>query len=130
MLFLADRSEASVAGADFVAEERDFPERSWQLLREDATGTADVQLDLRNHQAQRNAGAARSSAQGGLSGEDRSDHRIGEGVYRTAGHCGWTLRPGAEFGSRHAGCHTPVDRTGDLRSVQASVGGGFGSAGD
>ena len=49
-----------------------LPERSGQLLRKDDAGAALVQLALRNHSPERNAGSSRDRAQSGVSGEDRS----------------------------------------------------------
>ncbi len=63
--FWADGSETIAAGAAGSAAARYLPERSGQLLREDAAGAAFVQLAERDHQAERDGGASGRDPQSG-----------------------------------------------------------------
>ena len=76
-ILLGDGSETVAAGAAGTAAARYFPERSGQLLREDAARAAPVQLAERDHQAERDGGASGRDPQSGVPGEDRPDHRTG-----------------------------------------------------
>ena len=67
------------------AQERHLPKRSGQLLRQDAARATAVQLAQRDSQAEWDGGSARRHSQSCVPGEDRLDHRTGEGVHRTAG---------------------------------------------
>ena len=96
------------------AEERNFPERPGQLLREDHARTAAVQLDCANFSASRLAGEARRSAQGGVPGEDGPHDRTSEGVHGIARNRGRTVCRRAEPRPRHARRNSSSNRGNDL----------------
>ena len=95
-LLLDGRPEASAARAGGVAEERHLPERPRQLLRQDACGCrswpARLSQTLEDAGVKVRPGIA---AQGRIAGQDRPDHRAGEGIHRAAGDCRRAVRQGA-----------------------------------